>query len=199
MPNGRTSDYDEAVGNAGRPLDRAGRRAAIEAALMSRPGESNRTIAADLGVSDHTVSTVRESLEATAQIAQFDGTLGRDGKTRRRPPQKPKAAPAATAADLAALAAAIKRDREIDNARFFALERSDAENRKLLGREPPAPTPGSEWVFVKEAAGLAGRSESAVWNWIKRGHIKPLTSPTGRTIVRISDLPAKRTAGEKCE
>ena len=198
MPEGQASADDEAGGNRGRPLDHAGRRALIEAALKARPGDSNRAIAADLGVDDKTVAVVRSALEATAEIPRLTKTIGADGKERRKPSPRPRTAPATTAADLAALAAAIKRDREIDNARFFALERSDAENRKLLGREPPAPTPGSEWVFVKEAAGLAGRSESAVWNWIKRGQIKPLTSPTGRTIVRISDLPPKRTAARKC-
>lgn len=199
MPDGHTRPDGEAAGIVGRPFDRADRRAAIKAVLVSRPGVSNRAIAANLGVDHKTVAAVREVAEATGEIPQFETRKGKDGKERRKPPPKPRTASAATATDLAALAAAIKRDREIDNARFAALERSDAENRKLLGREPPAPTLGSEWVFVKEAAGLAGRSESAVWNWIKRGQIKPLTSSTGRTIVRISDLPAKRTAGEKCE
>ena len=178
---------------------RALQRVRIEAALRSRPGESNRAIAGNLGVDDKTVAAVRSALEATAEIPRLMKTIGADGKARRKPPPRAKTAPVANAADLAALAAAVKRDREIDNARFAALERSDAENRKLLGREPPAPTPGSEWALVKEAADLAEYSESGIWNLINRQQIESLTSSTGRTIVRIADLPTKRTSARKCK
>ena len=47
------------------------------------PTKSNRQIAEEAKVSHHTVGDVREGLEATGQVAQLDGTIGKDGKKRR--------------------------------------------------------------------------------------------------------------------
>ncbi len=47
---------------------------------LARPDVSNRTIAADLGVSPTTVGSVRDDLVATVQIEQLDKTVGKDGK-----------------------------------------------------------------------------------------------------------------------
>jgi hypothetical protein len=197
MPDGHARSDGGAVGN-GRPFNRAERRAAIEAALRSRPGESNRAIAADLGVHHTTVATIREQLVTTGEISQFEKTIGADGKARRRPPPRAKTTPAAAAADLAALAAAVKLDRELTNARLAALEHSDEENRKMLGREPPAPTPGSAWGVVKEAARQTGFSTSAIWNFINRKQAEWMTTPTGRVIVRIASVPPRRSRASKC-
>jgi len=180
------------------PSARASRRAAIAAALISQPGESNRAIAADLGVDDTTVGDARRRLETTAGIPQFETRKGKDDKTRRRPPSKPKTALVATAADLAALAAEVKLDRDLNNARFAALEHSDTENRKLLGREPPAPTSGSEWGQVKEVAHLTGFSISGIRSLINREQVDSMMTPAGRTIVRIASVPPRRCRA-KCE
>jgi hypothetical protein len=47
------------------------------------PTKSNRQIAEQAKVSHHTVGEVREGLEATGQVAQLDGTTGKDGKKRK--------------------------------------------------------------------------------------------------------------------
>ena len=176
---------------------RAERRAAIEA-VKDRPEASNRALAADLGVDDTTVGDARRRLETTAGIPQFETRKGKDDKTRRRPPSKPKTALVATAADLAALAAEVKLDRDLNNARFAALEHSDTENRKLLGREPPAPTSGSEWGQVKEVAHLTGFSISGIRSLINREQVDSMMTPAGRTIVRIASVPPRRCRA-KCE
>jgi len=60
--------------------------------LKANPDRSNRQIATDVGVSDHTVAEIRAELEACAQIAQLKTTKGKDGRSR---PTTPKAKPAA--------------------------------------------------------------------------------------------------------
>ena len=72
---------------ARRHLDTAAKRMLIEAELKDRPEVSNRTIAADLGVSHHTVGSVREEAEAIGQIAQSDRVERKGGGTypARRP------------------------------------------------------------------------------------------------------------------
>jgi len=187
-----------AGGGVSHGSSRAHRRAAVEAALKDNPARSNRQIGAKLGVDHSVVGDSRRRLEATGAIPQLMKTIGADGKERRRPPPKPKSAPAAAAADLAALAAAVKLDRELNNARFAALEHSDAENRKLLGREPPAPVSASEWGQVKHVADLTGFSISAIWNFINRGQAESMTTSTGRTIVRIASVPPRRSRASKC-
>lgn len=46
---------------------------------------SNNSIARIAGVSDHTVATIRASLETTSQIAKLPNRTGADGKTRAMP------------------------------------------------------------------------------------------------------------------
>jgi hypothetical protein len=57
----------------------------IEAELRDRPEVSNRAIAADLGVSHHTVNSVRENVGG--QIAHHEKRIGRDGVAQ--PASKP--------------------------------------------------------------------------------------------------------------
>lgn len=52
----------DVVDNHELPLDRAAKRARIAEALRARPDDSNRKIAADLGVSDKTVGAVRADM-----------------------------------------------------------------------------------------------------------------------------------------
>lgn len=59
--------------------------------LRDAPHRSNRDHATSLGVSDHTVESVRDELVAGAQIAHLDNLTGRDGK--RYPAKKPKPPP----------------------------------------------------------------------------------------------------------
>lgn len=67
---------------ARRHLDTASKRVLIEQELKERPHVSDRAIAADLGVSHHTVGSARDGLETTGQIAQLDRRTGMDNKTR---------------------------------------------------------------------------------------------------------------------
>jgi site-specific DNA-methyltransferase (adenine-specific) len=69
---------------ARRHLSQEQKRGLIQQQLQATPEKSDRQIAKDLGVSHHTVSTQRESLESTGQIAQLDKTVGADGKERPR-------------------------------------------------------------------------------------------------------------------
>jgi len=70
---------------ARRHLNRDQKRELIAEQLKESPERSNRQVAEGLGVSDNTVGSVRRDLEATAQIAQLDKTVGADGKERRKP------------------------------------------------------------------------------------------------------------------
>ena len=78
------------------------KRELVAQQLVDAPERSDRSIAKDVGVSDHTVNAVRKKMVATAQIAQLDKTVGKDGK--ERPASKPKATrkPKAAASALAA-------------------------------------------------------------------------------------------------
>ena len=67
---------------ARRHLNQEQRRGLIQAELKENPEKSNRQIADELKVSDHTVKAVRDDLESTAQIAQLTQTIGKDGKNR---------------------------------------------------------------------------------------------------------------------
>lgn len=103
---------------ARRHLDAAAKRTLIEAELKDRPEESNRAIAADLGVNHETVSDARDRLVSTGGIRQLDKTKGRDGKKRKKP-SKPKVAAVTvpgveatgSASDILAAAKEIRTDR----------------------------------------------------------------------------------------
>lgn len=65
-----------------RHLTREQRRSIIADQLRETPEQSNRQVAATLGVDHHTVSTVRDNLAQTGEIPQLERTRGADGKTR---------------------------------------------------------------------------------------------------------------------
>ena len=73
-----------------RHLSREDRAEIIAKLLKADPTQSNRSIAATAKVDDKTVGTVREKLEATAEIPQLETTTGADGKARKRKAKKPK-------------------------------------------------------------------------------------------------------------
>lgn len=65
-----------------RHLTRDQIRAVIEYKVKREPERSDRSIAAEVKVSDKTVAVVRRKLEATAEIPQLATRQGRDGKKR---------------------------------------------------------------------------------------------------------------------
>jgi site-specific DNA-methyltransferase (adenine-specific)/site-specific DNA-methyltransferase (cytosine-N4-specific) len=75
-----------ALNLARRQLDQASKRAIIADQLRETPGRSNRWVGKQLGVDDKTVAAVRVALLATAEIPQFDRTLGADNKSRPASP-----------------------------------------------------------------------------------------------------------------
>lgn len=72
---------------ARRHLDTAAKRTLIEAELKDRPQVSNRTIAADLGVSHPTVAATRKELEDRGDVEKFTTTT--DTLGRQQPASKP--------------------------------------------------------------------------------------------------------------
>ena len=71
-----------------RHLSREQLRLFVERRLKRTPEQSNRRIAAELGVDKNTVESVRCGLQATGEIHQLNKTVGADGKARparRRP------------------------------------------------------------------------------------------------------------------
>jgi ParB-like chromosome segregation protein Spo0J len=69
-----------ALNLARRQLDREQKRQIIADQLHETPERSARWIAKMLGVSDHTVRTVRDELRSGAQIAHLDKIVGQDGR-----------------------------------------------------------------------------------------------------------------------
>jgi len=70
-----------------RQLTQEQRREVVALKLRRNPERSNRQIANEVGVSDHTVATVRQQLESGAHIAHLERSTGKDGKSY--PAQKP--------------------------------------------------------------------------------------------------------------
>jgi hypothetical protein len=77
----------DAACDCGEPYVPAGARAAK--AVAENPQKSDRAIAAETGVSHHTVAKARRS---TGKQLPVDARLGLDGKVRRLPVAKPKTA-----------------------------------------------------------------------------------------------------------
>jgi hypothetical protein len=65
-----------------RHLDQAQKRTLIEAVLRETPEHSDNRIASTIGVTDKTVTAVREKLESTSEIPKLERTVGKDGKSR---------------------------------------------------------------------------------------------------------------------
>jgi len=185
MPEGQPSADDGAGGIPSRPLDRAARRAAIEAALKERPEASNRTIASDLGVSHPTVAGVREEMESTGKIFQFEKTIGADGKTRRRPPPRSNTASSGIDADIASRVAALERQEAVNAVVALTV----AKLCEYVGFEAPATPHASDWIQIKEAAARLEYSESGIRNLIRRGKVESMTTPAGKVRIRAASLP----------
>lgn len=64
----------------GLPLRAKERRHAAEEMLKRFPVRSNRWVASDTGLSDHTVESIRENLERSAQIAHSQYVVSLDGR-----------------------------------------------------------------------------------------------------------------------
>jgi hypothetical protein len=60
-------------------------------AIEANPEKSDRAIAADIGVSQPTVSKIRKELEATDNNLSVEERIGLDGKKRKMPEKKPEA------------------------------------------------------------------------------------------------------------
>lgn len=61
------------------------KRQVIEQQLLDTPNNSNRQIAAKLGVDHKTVAKTRNRMEVSGEIPQLEKTVGADGKERRKP------------------------------------------------------------------------------------------------------------------
>lgn len=118
---------------ARRHLDQAARRKLIEQELLDRPERSNRSVAADLGVSHPTVSAVREKMVSTGKSFQLDKTVGVDGKARPARPESPKRS-VVLDPEFQAEAEAAARDIEIERDERIATSGAGVladENEKL--------------------------------------------------------------------
>jgi N6-adenosine-specific RNA methylase IME4/ParB-like chromosome segregation protein Spo0J len=74
-----------------RHLSQEQKRDLVADLLRLKPDASNRQVADQVKVDHHTVSAVRETLEATGEIPQLTKTVGADGK--QRPAKRPTVAP----------------------------------------------------------------------------------------------------------
>jgi N6-adenosine-specific RNA methylase IME4/ParB-like chromosome segregation protein Spo0J len=134
--------------------------------LRRSPEKSNRQIAAELGVDDKTVGTVRRNLESTAEIPQLEKTLGTDGKSR--PTTRPAVvrgvslARAARVADMAAeVAQAAQADPQRHGKLMDALGRTGqvsgvhrnlmvSRRAEVIAAEPPPLPTGPFRVIVAD-------------------------------------------------
>jgi len=73
-----------------RHLNNDDKRGVIADLLKARPDQSNRQVAAQVGVDHKTVGTVRTQCEATGEIPQLKKTVGADGKSRSKPQKASK-------------------------------------------------------------------------------------------------------------
>jgi hypothetical protein len=154
---------------------RTERRAAIEAALKARPGESNRAIAADLGVDHKTVGGVRDGLEDIGEIPQSDRVERKGGGTYpARKPRPPRHDP-------------VEIGKVLD-ARMTAVELTLAKICDKLELEPPPPTPGADWLLVKQAAAKIGYSDSGMRGLIRRKEVATTRSKGGHRLVCAESL-----------
>lgn len=83
-----------------RHLTRAQRRELIERLLKAKPEASNRDVAEQVMVDDHTVAGVRDSLESGAEIPHLERTVGKDGKSYPAHHPAPIMAPTRELAEL---------------------------------------------------------------------------------------------------
>lgn len=84
-----------------RHMTRQQKQEIIARRLKEDPSQSDREIAAVVGVEHKTVGAARSRLEAAGEIPQLSSTKGRDGRSRRRPKRRIEHPPAATPATYA--------------------------------------------------------------------------------------------------
>jgi hypothetical protein len=122
------------------------KRKSLEKLLKANPEKSNRQIAAIAGRDDKTVASVREELEATAEIPQLKTTEGKDGKAR---PTRKKIGVAV----LAAIAGTcLDKGVELD-----ALRKLPAKEQRALAKRAKA---GETVTAIKPAKPGRGRKAS---------------------------------------
>ena len=97
----RLSAAGVSIDHIGQVIGRAGKRQLIEAKLLADPERSDRAIAKDIGVSHHTVATVRSELESGGQIAHLEKP--RTGHDNKSYPVRKSQAANSTGAHLARL------------------------------------------------------------------------------------------------
>lgn len=81
MTEGEKREHVLALNLDRRHLTREQRRDLIAELLRAKPEASNREIAGQAKADDHTVATVRQELQAGAEIPHVEVAVGRDGKT----------------------------------------------------------------------------------------------------------------------
>jgi len=77
------------------------------------------------------------------------------------------------------------------SARLSALELIVSDLCKHLGRDPPPPSVGTEWLLVKQAAYRIGFSQSGVRNLMRRNEVEYIKTQTGRILIKATSLPGK--------
>lgn len=146
-----------------RQLTREQRRALVAESIKSDPQLSDREHGRRTGVSDKTAGAVRSELESTAEIPQFDKTVGADGKAR--PASKPK--PFAPQRDT------ITIDRETGEVLDHAPQERPADEPAASRRRPITDTARDLGLDI---AKLAKRIEN-----FRAGYSLPVRAPRGST------------------
>jgi len=79
------------------------------------------------------------------------------------------------------------------SARLSALELIVSDLCKHLGRDPPPPSVGTEWLLVKQAAYRIGFSQSGVRNLMRRKEIEYIKTEAGRILIKAASLPKRHS------
>lgn len=120
--------HARALNLARRHLDQAQKRAAIAAQIKDTPERSDRQIAAGLGVSNKTVSTARQDLEANGEVCKLHTTTGKDGVVQ------PRAKPPQTKVEIVTAKVARGELSVMDAARQIAQETREAKKTAIVER-----------------------------------------------------------------
>jgi hypothetical protein len=174
----------EAACNCGAPYIPAGELAAK--AVAANPGKSDRVIAAEIGVSQRTISRARKRVEPNGSTQK---RVGKDGKSyKARKPTKPKAQPEDSDNNLKAHIS------EIEAAREATPPRRSPDLAKLMAD-----------AIAAAIAATNGCLPSALSNAVHAGDVSLSFSMTGldRLIEWLTDFykqqrkikPAKQTGG----
>lgn len=139
-----------------RHLDREQKRDLIAEELRERPSDSDRAIAAGLGVNHETVGAERKRLESTGGIRQLDERTGRDKRVRKIVQFVPGSEDEERGLSISARAINERNRRTYrDGARNIAREISDATALSATGRKFGCLYADPAW---RRKAGLGDRS-----------------------------------------